>query len=178
MHPWELYTQINYILSSSFEWNENYCNVPEVLFLPLMLLRRKLNLLVEYGEFWCRLQRNDASSQISLQFFYPIYEIFSYHRSFLAPILKVNSLWLVIFPVHFQIWDLELIALLVVLVSVSRYILLKTWPSFAESSEAANEQVYILSNMRIKSGYHAPAERWAWCDHAVTKIFAFFFFLL
>ncbi|CAA6659635.1 unnamed protein product [Spirodela intermedia] len=46
---------------------------------------------------------------------------------------------------HFQIWHLELIALLVVLVSASRYILLKTWPSFAESSEAANEQA--LSNL-------------------------------
>ncbi|CAA7395970.1 unnamed protein product [Spirodela intermedia] len=47
---------------------------------------------------------------------------------------------------HFQIWHLELIALLVVLVSASRYILLKTWPSFAESSEAANEQA--LSNLK------------------------------
>ena len=33
---------------------------------------------------------------------------------------------------------------LVVLISMSRYILLKTWPDFAESSEAANKQVLIV----------------------------------
>ncbi|XP_057530298.1 uncharacterized protein LOC130808807 isoform X1 [Amaranthus tricolor] len=41
----------------------------------------------------------------------------------------------------FQVWHLELIMGLVVLISMSRYILLKTWPDFAESSEAANKQV-------------------------------------
>ncbi|XP_057530299.1 uncharacterized protein LOC130808807 isoform X2 [Amaranthus tricolor] len=40
-----------------------------------------------------------------------------------------------------QVWHLELIMGLVVLISMSRYILLKTWPDFAESSEAANKQV-------------------------------------
>ncbi|XP_078435222.1 CAAX amino terminal protease family protein [Wolffia australiana] len=42
---------------------------------------------------------------------------------------------------HFQLWHLELIGVLVAAISTSRYILLQTWPSFAESSEAANEQV-------------------------------------
>ncbi|KAI4336637.1 hypothetical protein L6164_015137 [Bauhinia variegata] len=41
----------------------------------------------------------------------------------------------------FEMWHLELITGLVVLVSLSRYLLLKTWPDFAESSEAANRQV-------------------------------------
>ncbi|CAN0896346.1 Trans-Golgi network-localized SYP41-interacting protein 1 [Linum grandiflorum] len=41
----------------------------------------------------------------------------------------------------FQIWHLGLILGLVVLISSSRYLLLKTWPDFAESSEAANRQV-------------------------------------
>ena len=38
-------------------------------------------------------------------------------------------------------WHLELITGIVVLISSSRYLLLKTWPDFAESSEAANRQV-------------------------------------
>ncbi|XP_050206306.1 uncharacterized protein LOC126655940 [Mercurialis annua] len=38
-------------------------------------------------------------------------------------------------------WHLELIIGLVILISSSRYLLLKTWPDFAESSEAANQQV-------------------------------------
>lgn len=41
----------------------------------------------------------------------------------------------------FEIWHLELIAGLVLLISSSRYLLLKTWPDFAESSERANKQV-------------------------------------
>ncbi|KAK9191744.1 hypothetical protein WN943_020359 [Citrus x changshan-huyou] len=41
----------------------------------------------------------------------------------------------------FELWHLELITGLVVLVSSCRYLLLKTWPDFAESSEAANQQV-------------------------------------
>ncbi|KAL5053569.1 hypothetical protein RYX36_034251 [Vicia faba] len=41
----------------------------------------------------------------------------------------------------FEMWHLELITGLVVLISSSRYLLLKTWPDFAESSEAANTQV-------------------------------------
>ncbi|XP_058731568.1 uncharacterized protein LOC131603283 [Vicia villosa] len=41
----------------------------------------------------------------------------------------------------FEMWHLELITGLVVLISSSRYLLLKTWPDFAESSEAANRQV-------------------------------------
>lgn len=43
--------------------------------------------------------------------------------------------------VDFELWHLELITGLVVLVSLCRYLLLKTWPDFAESSEAANQQV-------------------------------------
>lgn len=43
--------------------------------------------------------------------------------------------------VGFEMWHLELITGLVVLISSSRYLLLKTWPDFAESSEAANKQV-------------------------------------
>ncbi|KAK7369287.1 hypothetical protein VNO80_11323 [Phaseolus coccineus] len=41
----------------------------------------------------------------------------------------------------FEFWHLELITGLVVLISSCRYLLLKTWPNFAESSEAANKQV-------------------------------------
>ncbi|GMY26401.1 hypothetical protein FCV25MIE_21643 [Fagus crenata] len=41
----------------------------------------------------------------------------------------------------FEMWHLELITGLVVLISSCRYLLLKTWPDFAESSEAANQQV-------------------------------------
>ncbi|TKY60205.1 membrane protein [Spatholobus suberectus] len=40
-----------------------------------------------------------------------------------------------------EMWHLELITGLVVLISSCRYLLLKTWPDFAESSEAANQQV-------------------------------------
>ncbi|XP_047161424.1 uncharacterized protein LOC124831473 [Vigna umbellata] len=41
----------------------------------------------------------------------------------------------------FELWHLELITGTVVLISSCRYLLLKTWPNFAESSEAANKQV-------------------------------------
>ncbi|XP_061365811.1 uncharacterized protein LOC133309084 [Gastrolobium bilobum] len=41
----------------------------------------------------------------------------------------------------FEIWHLELITGLVVLISSCRYLLLKTWTDFADSSEAANQQV-------------------------------------
>ncbi|KAI9170467.1 hypothetical protein LWI28_028490 [Acer negundo] len=41
----------------------------------------------------------------------------------------------------FEIWHLELITGLVILISSCRYLLLKIWPDFAESSEAANQQV-------------------------------------
>lgn len=41
----------------------------------------------------------------------------------------------------FEMWHLEMITGIVVLISSSRYLLLKTWPDFAESSEAANRQV-------------------------------------
>ncbi|XP_044488535.1 uncharacterized protein LOC123213213 isoform X2 [Mangifera indica] len=40
-----------------------------------------------------------------------------------------------------EIWHLELISGLVILISSCRYLLLKAWPDFAESSEAANQQV-------------------------------------
>ncbi|XP_057949435.1 uncharacterized protein LOC131144672 isoform X1 [Malania oleifera] len=42
---------------------------------------------------------------------------------------------------EFEMWHLQLIAGLVLMVSSCRYLLLKTWPDFAESSEAANRQV-------------------------------------
>ncbi|XP_074331914.1 uncharacterized protein LOC141668799 isoform X2 [Apium graveolens] len=44
-------------------------------------------------------------------------------------------------PFGFQTWHIELITGLVVLISSCRYLLLQTWPDFAESSEAANQQV-------------------------------------
>lgn len=40
-----------------------------------------------------------------------------------------------------QLWHLEFIFGVVLLVSSCRYLLLKTWPDFADSSEAANRQV-------------------------------------
>ncbi|XP_021893840.1 uncharacterized protein LOC110811606 isoform X2 [Carica papaya] len=43
--------------------------------------------------------------------------------------------------VGFEIWHLELVAGLVVFVTSCRYLLLRTWPEFAESSEVANQQV-------------------------------------
>ncbi|KAL3819320.1 hypothetical protein ACJIZ3_005225 [Penstemon smallii] len=42
---------------------------------------------------------------------------------------------------NFEIWHLGLIAGSVILVSSCRFVLLKTWPDFSESSEAANRQV-------------------------------------
>ncbi|KAI3967289.1 hypothetical protein MKW92_022278 [Papaver armeniacum] len=41
----------------------------------------------------------------------------------------------------FETWHLELIAGLVILISSARFLLLKTWPNFAESSEASNQMV-------------------------------------
>ncbi|XP_058192736.1 uncharacterized protein LOC131309992 [Rhododendron vialii] len=41
----------------------------------------------------------------------------------------------------FQLWHLQLITEVVILISSCRYLLLKTWPDFAKSSEAANQQV-------------------------------------
>ncbi|KAH8500066.1 hypothetical protein H0E87_015342 [Populus deltoides] len=43
--------------------------------------------------------------------------------------------------VGIEMWHLELITGLVILISSCRYLLLKTWPDFAESTEAANQQV-------------------------------------
>ncbi|KAJ6430352.1 hypothetical protein OIU84_021704 [Salix udensis] len=40
-----------------------------------------------------------------------------------------------------EMWHLELITGLVILISSCRYLLLNSWPDFAESSEAANQQV-------------------------------------
>uniref|UniRef100_A0A0D9WEQ5 CAAX prenyl protease 2/Lysostaphin resistance protein A-like domain-containing protein n=1 Tax=Leersia perrieri TaxID=77586 RepID=A0A0D9WEQ5_9ORYZ len=42
---------------------------------------------------------------------------------------------------NFEIWHLELVAGLVIVVSSSRYILLQTWSDFRNSSEAANRQI-------------------------------------
>lgn len=47
--------------------------------------------------------------------------------------------------VDFEMWHLELITGLVVVISSCRYLLLKTWPEFVESSEAANQQVSFIS---------------------------------
>ncbi|RZB96669.1 uncharacterized protein LOC114421814 isoform X2 [Glycine soja] len=44
----------------------------------------------------------------------------------------------------FEMWHLELITGLVVLISSCRYLLLKTWPDFAKSSEAANQQELLF----------------------------------
>lgn len=41
----------------------------------------------------------------------------------------------------FQMWHLELISGIIILVSSSRYLLIKAWPDFAESNDAANKQV-------------------------------------
>ncbi|XP_048428352.1 uncharacterized protein LOC125471685 isoform X4 [Pyrus x bretschneideri] len=46
--------------------------------------------------------------------------------------------------IDFEVWHLELISGLVILISLSRYLLLKTWPDFAESSEAANQQELLF----------------------------------
>lgn len=59
--------------------------------------------------------------------------------------------------VGFEMWHLELITGIVVLISSSRYLLLKTWPDFAESSEAANQQVAVLIFLIVSRGtrtYH------------------------
>ncbi|XP_070671177.1 uncharacterized protein [Malus domestica] len=47
-------------------------------------------------------------------------------------------------PFDFEVWHLQLISGLVILISLSRYLLLKTWPDFAESSEAANQQELLF----------------------------------
>lgn len=46
--------------------------------------------------------------------------------------------------VGFESWDLQLIIGLVVLISTCRYVLLRIWPDFRDSSEAANRQVSII----------------------------------
>ena len=51
--------------------------------------------------------------------------------------------------VGFKMWHLELIAGLVIMVSSCRFLLLKTWPDFAESSEAANQQVAVLTSFGV-----------------------------
>ncbi|GAB4829304.1 hypothetical protein Ancab_018974 [Ancistrocladus abbreviatus] len=53
------------------------------------------------------------------------------------PILDCSAL----VSFDFEAWHLALITGLVVSISLSRYLLLKTWPDFADSSEAANRQV-------------------------------------
>lgn len=54
--------------------------------------------------------------------------------------------------VGFEMWHLELITGIVVLISSSRYLLLKTWPDFAESSETANQQVAVLIFLTVSRG--------------------------
>lgn len=61
---------------------------------------------------------------------------------FTSVIISIKSNFLPAFcTVEFETWHLQLIAGLVILISSSRYLLLKTWPEFAESSKAANQQV-------------------------------------
>ncbi|KAF6165406.1 hypothetical protein GIB67_018850 [Kingdonia uniflora] len=55
--------------------------------------------------------------------------------------LQVNMALKCTKPVNFEMWHLELIIGLVVLISSCRYLLLQTWPDFAVSSETANKQV-------------------------------------
>ncbi|KAI3981777.1 hypothetical protein MKX01_027762 [Papaver californicum] len=43
-----------------------------------------------------------------------------------------------------ETWHLELIAGLVILISSARFLLLKTWPNFAKSSEASNQMELLL----------------------------------
>ncbi|KAF9620105.1 hypothetical protein IFM89_010755, partial [Coptis chinensis] len=50
----------------------------------------------------------------------------------------------------FETWHLELIIGLVVLISSSRYLLLQMWPDFAESSEAANQQIFGFRNALVQ----------------------------
>ena len=59
--------------------------------------------------------------------------------------VTLKSVIFLLFTVGFEMWHLELITGLVVLISSCRYLLLKTWPDFAESSEAANQQVALLT---------------------------------
>lgn len=51
---------------------------------------------------------------------------------------------MIFLAVGFETWHLGLIAGIVVLISSSRFLLLKSWPDFADSSEAANRQVKTL----------------------------------
>lgn len=75
------------------------------------------------------------------------------YTSFLPPMLQTGfrcfitlmSVIFLLFTVGFEMWHLELITGLVILISSCRYLLLKTWPDFAESSEAANQQVTLLT---------------------------------
>ncbi|XP_054785801.1 uncharacterized protein LOC129292257 isoform X2 [Prosopis cineraria] len=53
------------------------------------------------------------------------------------PVLDCSS----VVSFDFEMWHLELIIGLVVLISSCRFLLLKTWTDFAESSEVANRQV-------------------------------------
>lgn len=62
-------------------------------------------------------------------------------------ILILTDLFYIFFvcTVGFEMWHLELITGLVLLISSFRYLLLKIWPDFAKSSEAANQQVGLLN---------------------------------
>jgi membrane protease YdiL (CAAX protease family) len=48
---------------------------------------------------------------------------------------------MIFLAVGFETWHLGLIAGIVVFISSSRFLLLKSWPDFADSSEAANRQI-------------------------------------
>lgn len=74
---------------------------------------------------------------------------------------KENHCFPPLCTVGFETWHLELITGLVILISSCRYLLLKTWPEFAKSSEAANQQVAPLS---------FPNCVYTWTDRSFTFI--------
>jgi len=73
--------------------------------------------------------------------------------------------------VTFQMWHLVLITGLVILVSSSRYLLLKIWPDFAESSEAANSQVRILIQVNSSFCLVTYILSFGWIKGLVCAIF-------
>lgn len=64
-------------------------------------------------------------------------------QKIISELLSISSFlnYIILSAVGFEMWHLELITGLVVLISSCRFLLLNTWTDFAESSEAANQQV-------------------------------------
>ncbi|XP_060969208.1 uncharacterized protein LOC115712725 isoform X2 [Cannabis sativa] len=100
---------------------------------------QKLNMVPSRGTV---LQACAVTSGLIAAFGVVLRQILLYLVSHLAsteglPILDCSSK----VSFDFEMWHLQLLTGLVVVISSSRYLLLKTWPDFAESSEAANRQV-------------------------------------